>query len=146
MYTTFFTDREGAVSKLCINIPLLSLWGTVSQFQMDWCLSLRYDLCVCWTSPSAIAHRRGAPVTSVSSFCHQHSSSPSINTPTFNKTLLGHSVGSKPVDTKYFHSICTMLDQRRIRWANVVQMLYKCFVFARKLAQRYLALLQRKSI
>ena len=24
-----------------------------------------------------------------------------------------------------------MLDQRRRRWAGVVQMLYKCFVFAR---------------
>ena len=26
--------------------------------------------------------------------------------------------------------ICTMLDQRRRRWAGVVQMLYKCVVFA----------------
>ena len=31
--------------------------------------------------------------------------------------------------TKYLHNICTMLDQRRRRWDNVVQMLYKCFVF-----------------
>ena len=35
-----------------------------------------------------------------------------------------------PVNTKHFYSICTMLDQRRRRWADVVQMLYKCFVFA----------------
>ena len=26
--------------------------------------------------------------------------------------------------------ICTMLDQRRRRWADIVQMLCKCFVFA----------------
>ena len=26
--------------------------------------------------------------------------------------------------------MCTMLDQRRRRLANVVQMIYKCFVFA----------------
>ena len=28
------------------------------------------------------------------------------------------------------YNICIMLDQRRRRWADVVQMLYKCFVFA----------------
>ena len=28
------------------------------------------------------------------------------------------------------HNICTMLDQRRRRWADIVQVLYKCFVFA----------------
>ena len=27
-------------------------------------------------------------------------------------------------------NICTKLDQRRRRWADIVQMLYKCFVFA----------------
>ena len=32
--------------------------------------------------------------------------------------------------TKQLNNICTMLDQRRRRWADVVQMLYKCFVFA----------------
>ena len=35
-----------------------------------------------------------------------------------------------PVDAKRLYSICTMLDQRRRRWADVVQMLYKCFVLA----------------
>ena len=30
--------------------------------------------------------------------------------------------------TKHLYNICTMLDQRRRRWAGVVQMLYKCFV------------------
>ena len=35
-----------------------------------------------------------------------------------------------PVNTKHFYNICTMLDQRRRRWDDVVQMLYKCFEFA----------------
>ena len=39
---------------------------------------------------------------------------------------------SNPVNTKYLYDICTMLDQRRRRWADVVQMLYTCFVFAGK--------------
>ena len=39
-----------------------------------------------------------------------------------------------PVNTKHLYNICTTLDQRRRRWADVVQMLYKCFVFAGKLA------------
>ena len=34
------------------------------------------------------------------------------------------------VSTKHLYSICTMLAQRRRRWADVVQMLCKCFVFA----------------
>ena len=37
---------------------------------------------------------------------------------------------SGPANTKHMYNICTMLDQRRRRWADVVQMLYKCFVFA----------------
>ena len=36
-----------------------------------------------------------------------------------------------PINHKHLYNICTMLDQRRRRWADVVQMLYKCFVFAR---------------
>ena len=35
-----------------------------------------------------------------------------------------------PENTKHLCNICTMLDQRRRRWTDVVQMLYKCFVFA----------------
>ena len=35
------------------------------------------------------------------------------------------------VNTKYLYNICTMLVQRRRRWTDVVQMLYKCFVFDR---------------
>ena len=34
------------------------------------------------------------------------------------------------VNTKHLYNICAMLDQRRRRWAHVVQMLYKCFVFS----------------
>ena len=33
-------------------------------------------------------------------------------------------------NTQHLYNICTMLGQRRRRWAVVVQMLYKCFVFA----------------
>ena len=35
-----------------------------------------------------------------------------------------------PANTTHLYNICTMLDQRRRRWADVVQMLYKCVVFA----------------
>ena len=37
-----------------------------------------------------------------------------------------------PANTKHLYDVFTMLDQRRRRWAGVVQMLYKCFVFARQ--------------
>ena len=33
-----------------------------------------------------------------------------------------------PVNTKHWYNIYTMLDQRRVRWADVVLMLYTCFV------------------
>ena len=33
-------------------------------------------------------------------------------------------------NTNHLYNMCTMLDQRRRRWADVVEMLYKCFVFA----------------
>ena len=35
-----------------------------------------------------------------------------------------------PANAKHLYNICTMLDQRRRRWADIVQILYKCFVFA----------------
>ena len=35
-----------------------------------------------------------------------------------------------PVNTKHLYNVCAMLDQRRRRWADVVQMLYKYFVLA----------------
>ena len=34
-----------------------------------------------------------------------------------------------PNKYKTVYNICTMLDQRRSRWADFVRMLYKCFVF-----------------
>ena len=37
----------------------------------------------------------------------------------------------KPANTEQLWNICTMLDQRRRRWAAIVQMFYKCFLFAR---------------
>ena len=35
-----------------------------------------------------------------------------------------------PANAKCLYNICKMLDQRWRRWADIVQMLYKCFVFA----------------
>ena len=37
---------------------------------------------------------------------------------------------SHAADTKHLYNICTMLDQRPRRCADIAQMLYKCFVFA----------------
>ena len=34
-----------------------------------------------------------------------------------------------PVNVKHLYNICTMLDQRRRRWADIVQMLCKCSAF-----------------
>ena len=46
-----------------------------------------------------------------------------IQIPEINTTII-------LANTKHLYNICTTLDQRRRRWADVVQMLYKCFVFA----------------
>ena len=46
------------------------------------------------------------------------------------RTTKGFIRNNIPVNTKHLCNICTMLDQRRRRWADVVRMLYKCFVFA----------------
>ena len=37
------------------------------------------------------------------------------------------------VSAKHLYNICTMLVRRRRRGADIVQMLYKCFVFAGQL-------------
>ena len=37
-----------------------------------------------------------------------------------------------PVNTKHLYNICTASAQRLRRWSNIVQMLYKCFVFTGK--------------
>ena len=36
-----------------------------------------------------------------------------------------------PASTKHLYNICAMLDQRQRRWADVAQMLYKCFFVCR---------------
>ena len=46
--------------------------------------------------------------------------------------------GVNPVNTKHLYNICTLSDQRRRRWAGVVQMLYKSLVFAGKTANMVL--------
>ena len=38
--------------------------------------------------------------------------------------------GRDSANMKHLYIICTMLAQRRRRWADVAQMLYKCFVIA----------------
>ena len=43
----------------------------------------------------------------------------------------------EPVSTNHFYNTCTMLDQCRRRWADAVQMLYKCFVFAYLALEHY---------
>ena len=40
-----------------------------------------------------------------------------------------------PANTKHLYNFCRTLDQRRRRWADVVQMLYKCFLFAEMFVQ-----------
>ena len=45
--------------------------------------------------------------------------------------------GDKPSKQKKLYDICIMLDQRRRRhWDDVLQMLYKCFLFAGKKLRR----------
>ena len=39
-------------------------------------------------------------------------------------------MAAAPANTNHLYTIYTMLGQRRRRWAGVVYMLYKCFVFA----------------
>ena len=43
---------------------------------------------------------------------------------------LSHPGWPLPANTKHLHNICTMSAQRLRRWSNIVQLLYKCFVFA----------------
>ena len=51
------------------------------------------------------------------------------NSPQTAKVLM-LSPRSSLANTYDLYTICTMLDQRRRRWADVVQMVCKCFVFA----------------
>ena len=48
-----------------------------------------------------------------------------------------NTVSNIPANKKHLYNICTMLDQRRRRWDDVVQMVYKCFVFAGVVQYKY---------
>ena len=39
-------------------------------------------------------------------------------------------ISADPANTKHLYNICTTSAQRLRRWSNIVQMLYKCFVFS----------------
>ena len=52
--------------------------------------------------------------------------------------ILLKSCSHVPVNTNHLHNICIMLGQRRRRWADFVQMLYKCFVFSEVLTHLYI--------
>ena len=39
---------------------------------------------------------------------------------------------NNPASTKHLYNICAMSAQRLRRWADIVQILYKCFLFTRK--------------
>ena len=47
-------------------------------------------------------------------------------------------VSATPANKKHLYNIniCTISAQRLRRWSNIVQMLYKCFVFAGTLSSR----------
>ena len=51
-----------------------------------------------------------------------------------------------PVNTKHLYSICTMLDQRRRRWADVVQMVFKGLLFAEKFGFKWPHCLQKHTV
>ena len=50
--------------------------------------------------------------------------------PGFASMLLRYNCTSIPVNAKHLYNICTVLGQRRRRWADAAQMLYKCFLFS----------------
>ena len=52
------------------------------------------------------------------------SSDPSSGNSLFSINSSSGMSDSNPVNTKHLYYICTMLDQRRRRWADIVQMLY----------------------
>ena len=65
------------------------------------------------------------------------SSRPSVS------SAMGHSLRrfymtcmGEPANAKHLYNICTTSAQRLRRWSNIVQMSYKCFVFAGRLCLR----------
>ena len=55
---------------------------------------------------------------------------PSHNTPVTPLQVATLWSRDHPANTKHLHNICTKVDQCRRRWADVLQLFYKCFVFA----------------
>ena len=56
--------------------------------------------------------------------CQRHLNDPCVVT---NNSDLNR--GGVPANTNHLYKICTMSAHRLRRWSNIVQMLYKCFVF-----------------
>ena len=75
------------------------------------------------------------PYFPVGVFCHDHLST------SYSQSFYWIRIRRRPslhrniscmytANKKYLYNIYTMLDQRRRRWTDVVQTLYKCFAFA----------------
>ena len=75
-------------------------------------------------------HMRRLVPRTVCIFCLQYLSKNAIKMFFFVLLMNNFVVEIYPVNTKHMYIVCAMLDQRRRRWADVVQMLYKYFVLA----------------
>ena len=67
--------------------------------------------------------------------CYHSKQHPQVNASGPERDILvffwgGGGLSLHPVSTKHLYDISTMSDQRRRRWTDIVQMLYKYFVFA----------------
>ena len=51
--------------------------------------------------------------------------------------ILLYKASHTPENTKHLYNICTTSAQRLQLWAYVVQMLYKCFVFAETILDQF---------
>ena len=104
-----------------VSISTASISQSFSNF-------LKYEtLCSC-----DVAKQQPAKGTSAASFAISPVDEWVVDISGCNTRLCGTSTQwcGVPVNAKHQYNICTMLDQRRRRWANVVQKLYKCFVSA----------------
>ena len=97
-------------------IKLLSKFDFMLKIQRQYLLTLQVSrYCILHLQSSIdlnIDHLIEVSVESAHILCHIHSAS-----------------SNHPVNTKHLYDICTKLVQCRRRCADVVQMLYKCFVF-----------------
>ena len=57
-----------------------------------------------------------------------------------NIILVTESESRSQVNKRHLYNICTTSAQRLRRWSNIVQMLYKCFVFTGEADAQRLAL------